>query len=221
MVMRLICLVVGFVFGSIPNGYILAKSKGVDIRNIGSGNIGTTNVLRGMGKKYGALTLLLDMGKAVIPIVIMAIVYGDRLDTRYIVTMYTGLGAVVGHDYSPWLHFNGGKGVATSGGVLLTTDPLLIVLTLLTVFVTAGLTGYVSLGSMIAVVIYIAFNIFVVVTGYVPGWPVYPQYFGESQKIEIIIIAIIMAGIVVWRHRVNLQRLLNGNENKIKLIGKK
>ena len=108
MSMRIICLVTGFIFGSIPNGYLIARSKGVDIRHTGSGNVGTTNVLRSMGKKYGALTLLLDMAKAIVPIIIMQLFYGDVHETRYITTMYTGLGAVLGHDFSPWLNFNGG-----------------------------------------------------------------------------------------------------------------
>ena len=95
MSMRIICLVTGFIFGSIPNGYLIARSKGVDIRHTGSGNVGTTNVLRSMGKKYGALTLLLDMAKAIVPIIIMQLFYGDVHETRYITTMYTGLGAVL------------------------------------------------------------------------------------------------------------------------------
>ncbi len=201
MSMRIICLIVGFIFGSIPNGYLIARSKGVDIRHTGSGNVGTTNVLRSMGKKYGAMQLF----------------YGDIHETRYITTMYTGLGAVLGHDFSPWLNFNGGKGVATSGGVLLTTDPLLITVTLAMVFITAKVTGYVSLGSLMASVVYIAFNLFVAITGYVPGWPFYPQYFSPSHSIEIIAVALIMAGITVFRHKANIIRLMNGTENKIKL----
>lgn len=217
MSMRIICLIVGFAFGSIPNGYLIARSKGVDIRHTGSGNVGTTNVLRSMGKKYGALTLLLDMAKAIVPIIIMQLFYGDIYETRYITTMYTGLGAVLGHDFSPWLNFNGGKGVATSGGVLLTTDPILITVTLAMVFITAKVTGYVSLGSLMASVVYIAFNLFVAITGHVPGWPFYPQYFSPSHRFEIIAVALIMAGITVFRHKANIIRLINGTENKIKL----
>lgn len=215
---RIICLIVGFVCGSIPTGYLIARSKGVDLKHTGSGNVGSTNVLRSMGKKYGALTLVLDMLKAVIPIFAMSCIFGSNEGMRYLITMYTGLGAVLGHDFSPWLGFNGGKGIATSGGVILTTDPVIFIIDFVTIFGTAIVTGYVSLGSMLATVFYFIFNVYTVISKRTPGWSVYPQYFDASHNAEIIIIAAVMSGIAIYRHKANIIRLIHGNENKISLI---
>lgn len=217
MSMRIICLVVGAVFGSVPNGYIIAKSKGIDLKHTGSGNVGTTNVLRSMGKKYAALTLVMDMLKGIVPIIIMQLVFREQRDMRYLITMYTGLGAVLGHDFSPWLGFNGGKGIATSGGVILTTDPLIFVIDFITIFGAAIATGYVSLGSMLATVFYFVFNAVIALTGHIPGWSFYKQYYDRTHAAEIIAIAFIMSAIAVYRHKANIIRLINGNENKISL----
>ena len=101
---RIICLVLGFVFGSIPTGFLVAKLYGQDLRKMGSGNTGSTNALRTLGKKAGAMTFAGDLLKALIPLFITAKLYGSAEETRYLITMYTGLGAVLGHDFSPWLH---------------------------------------------------------------------------------------------------------------------
>ena len=217
MSIRIICLIVGAVFGSIPNGYLLAKSKGIDLRHTGSGNVGSTNVLRSMGKKYGAITLVMDMLKGIIPIIIMQYVFKGSESMRYLITMYTGLGAVLGHDFSPWLGFNGGKGIATSGGVVLTTDPLILAIDFVTIFGTAIVTGYVSLGSMLATIFYFVFNVVTVFTGSIPGWSFFKQYYDKTQGMEIIVIAFIMSAVAVYRHKANIIRLINGNENKISL----
>ncbi len=217
MSIRIICLVVGAVFGSIPNGYLIAKSKGIDLRHTGSGNVGSTNVLRSMGKKYGAITLVMDMLKGIIPVIIMQYVFKNSENMRYLITMYTGLGAVLGHDFSPWLGFNGGKGIATSGGVVLTTDPLILIIDFVTIFGTAIITGYVSLGSMLATIFYFVFNVVIVLTESTPGWSFFKQYYDKNHGMEIIIIAFIMSAVAVCRHKANIIRLINGNENKISL----
>ena len=217
MSMRMICLLIGFAFGSVPTGYLIARMQGKDLRKMGSGNIGSTNVLRSLGKFSAAMTLCGDILKALIPLWITAGVFGNSAgpDLKYIVTMYTGLGAVLGHDFSPWLHFNGGKGIATSGGTILYTDPRFFLASFATVILTAVVTGFVSLGSLMAAVVYLAAHIFILATGRYFGWPGFPaQTFGAAQRTEVLVMALVMAGLAAWRHKANIQRLLRGEENK-------
>lgn len=217
--LRFICLIVGFVFGSIPTGYLVAKLYGKDIRKMGSGNTGSTNALRTLGKKAGALTCAGDILKAVIPLCIMAHIYGAAEGTRYLVTMYTGLGAVIGHDFSPWLHFNGGKGIATSAGVILFTDPGFFGLVLVCVVGLALISGYVSVGSLTAAVVYIVVQLYWLLGNKSFGWSFYPETYDTAYTAELIILAFIMAGLAIIRHKANIIRLIHGNENKF--FGKK
>lgn len=212
--LRIICLLAGFVFGSIPTGYVVARMYGKDLRKMGSGNTGSTNALRSLGKKAGAITCAGDMLKAIIPLYITACLFGSSEETRYLVTMYTGLGAVLGHDFSPWLHFNGGKGIATSAGVILFTDPGFFGLALVCVVGIALLSGYVSLGSISAAVVYIIVQL-VWLTGHSSfGWSFYPETFASEYTAELIVLALIMAGLALVRHKPNIIRLIHGNENK-------
>lgn len=217
--LRIICLITGFVFGSIPTGYVVAKMYGKDLRKMGSGNTGSTNALRSLGKKAGALTCAGDILKAVIPLLITAHIFGDVEGTRYLVTMYTGLGAVLGHDFSPWLHFNGGKGIATSAGVILFTDPGFFGLVFVCVVGLALVSGYVSLGSVTAAVVYLIVQLYWLISGTAFGWGVYPQTYDAAYVPELIIAAVIMSGLALVRHKANIVRLIHGNENKF--FGKK
>lgn len=219
MMMRIICLLIGFAFGSVPTGFVVARLHGVDVRKMGSGNIGSTNVLRNLGKKAGAMTLAGDILKALIPLFITGALFGKPEETKYLVTMYTGLGAVAGHDFSPWLQFKGGKGIATSGGVILYTDPRFFLAVLATVIGTAAATGYVSLGSLMAAVIYIVVHFIVIGRGGYFAFGPHLRTYAPQYKAEILILAVIMAGMAIWRHKANIKRLLNGTENKLK-IGK-
>ena len=217
MSIRAVCFLTGVIFGSIPNGYLLAKSKGVDLRHTGSGNIGSTNVLRSMGRGYGALTLILDMLKSIVPVIFMQIIFKSHEDMRYLITLYTGFGAVLGHDFSPWLHFNGGKGIATSGGIIAITDPIIFIIDLVTIFGTAIVTGYVSLGSLLAASFYFIFNVIMVVNKKIPGWSIFKQNYANADAAEIILIAFLVTALAFFRHKANIVRLLNGSENKISL----
>ena len=211
---RLICLLTGFVFGSIPTGFLVARLYGKDLRKMGSGNTGSTNALRSLGKKAGAMTFAGDILKAVIPLLITAHFFGADEAIRYPVTMYTGLGAVCGHDFSPWLHFKGGKGIASSGGVILFTDPRFFALVFFSLIGIAAASGYVSLGSLTAAVIYLAIQLYWLLTGASFGWSFYPQSYDRAYVPELIVIALLMAGLAIVRHRANIVRLLKGEENK-------
>lgn len=221
MLTRLICIMVGFAFGSIPNGFLIAKSRGVDLKHEGSGNVGSTNVLRVMGRGYALLTLILDMAKCIVPCIIMARVLRSYSDMHYLITLYTGAASVLGHIFSPFLRFRGGKGIATSGGLLVCLDPLLALCTIGMVFVVTGFTGYVSLGSIAAAVVVIIFHIVMLATGYIPGWWFYKQNHIPGQGVEIMCVILLLAAVVLYRHRENIRRLLNGTENKVSLRGKK
>lgn len=212
--LRIVCLLIGFIFGSIPTGYIVAKAYGKDLRKMGSGNTGSTNALRSLGKKAGAFTCAGDILKAVIPLFITACLFGGTESTRYLITMYTGLGAVIGHDFSPWLHFNGGKGIATSAGVILFTDPGFFGLVLACVVGLALLSGYVSVGSLAAAVVYIIVQLYWLLGHKSLGWSFYPETYDASHTAELIVIALIMAGLAIIRHKPNIIRLIHGNENK-------
>ena len=212
--LRIICMITGFVFGSIPTGCIVAKAYGKDLRKMGSGNTGSTNALRSLGKKAGALTFAGDILKAIIPLCITACLFGAEESSRYLVTMYTGLGAVIGHDFSPWLHFNGGKGIATSAGVILFTDPGFFGLALLCVVGLALLSGYVSVGSISAAIAYIVVQLYWLLGHKSFGWSFYPETYDAAYTAELIIIAFIMAGLAIIRHKPNIIRLIHGNENK-------
>ena len=217
--LRIVCLIIGFAFGSIPTGYIVARLYGKDLRKMGSGNTGSTNALRSLGKKAGAATCAGDIMKAVIPLYITACLFGGNEGTRYLITMYTGLGAVIGHDFSPWLHFNGGKGIATSAGVILFTDPGFFGLALVCVVGLALISGYVSVGSITAAVVYIAVQLYWLLGSKSFGWSFYPETFDKAYTAELIVIALIMGGLAIIRHKPNIIRLIHGNENKF--FGKK
>lgn len=221
MAVRLICFLIGFGFGSIPTGYLVARSKGIDIKHTGSGNVGTTNILRTMGRGWALMTLILDMLKCIIPVMISSLVFREQTDMHYLITLYTGCGAVLGHIFSPFLKFQGGKGIATSGGMLICLDPILAFGTIAMVFIVTGFTGYVSLGSIIAAAVVIIFHIVMIATGYTPGWWFYKQNHEPGQGAEIMIVILILAGLVLLRHRENIKRLLSGRENKVSLTGKK
>ena len=195
---RFICLLIGYAFGLIQTGYIYGKMKGVDIRKEGSGNAGSTNALRTMGIKAGLVTLLGDCFKCVF---------------FPLLAMYAGMGAVLGHNYPFYLNFKGGKGIAATAGLILSTTNVWMVLICLFAFLgIVAVTRYVSLGSLAVVIIYL---IEVVVYGQMGGFGVKPPYLYEMYGIA----AFLMLS-AFYKHKANIVRLMNGTENKIS-IGKK
>ena len=176
---RLICVLVGYVFGLIQTGYLYGKKNGVDLRKKGSGNAGTTNALR---------TMLLSM--------------------------YAGMGVVLGHNYPFYLKFKGGKGIAATAGLIISTTNIWIVLICLAAFIAiVATTRYVSLGTMTVVTIYL---ISVIVYGQHGGFHVE----NVAYLHEMYGIATFLMILAFWRHRANIKRLLSGTENKISVGGK-
>ena len=203
---RFICLLIGYAFGLIQTGYIYGKMKGVDIRKEGSGNAGSTNALRTMGIKAGLVTLLGDCFKCVFAVVTVYLIYGKTYaDIFPLLAMYAGMGAVLGHNYPFYLNFKGGKGIAATAGLILSTTNVWMVLICLFAFLgIVAVTRYVSLGSLAVVIIYL-----------MGGFGVKPPYLYEMYGIA----AFLMLS-AFYKHKANIVRLMNGTENKIS-IGKK
>lgn len=204
---RVICLAIGYVFGLFQTGYIYGKAHNIDIREHGSGNAGTTNTLRTLGWKAGAVTFIGDLAKAMLAILIAWLIFRNRYpDYVKILEMYAGLGAVLGHNYPCYLHFKGGKGIACTSGfilaVFLPTAPICLVLFILAV----AITRYVSLGSILVV---ISFYIQLVIFGQLGVFPVKPEYLPE-----VYVVGAVFSLLALWRHRANIKRLLSGTENK-------
>lgn len=211
---RLICVVIGYVFGLLQTGYLYGKLHHIDIRQTGSGNAGTTNALRTLGWKAGLITFLGDAFKCIFAVTTVCLIYGrSHGDIFPVLAMYAGMGAVLGHNYPFYLGFKGGKGIAATAGLLASTLNLWMVLICLVVFVViVAVTRYVSLGSLAVVIIYL---IEVIVCGQMGGFEVGPPYVYEMYAIA----ALLMVS-AFYKHRANIQRLLAGTENKIS-FGKK
>lgn len=211
---RLLCIAIGYLFGLIQTGYIYGKIKSIDIRKHGSGNAGTTNVLRTLGWKAGVITFIGDCLKCVLAVAIVEFIFIQ--DPRQVLyAMYAGLGAVLGHNFPFYLKFKGGKGIASTAGLILAVHPNMFLIVAVVFIGIVLITQYVSLAS---IVIMILFVIMVVVKGQ-SGMLLLPN----GDLYEYYAIAIALAILAIWRHRANIQRLLNGTENKtdVRKIGKK
>lgn len=194
----IICLALGYLFGCFSTGYVIGKINNVDIRKYGSGNAGTTNALRTLGAKAGALTLLGDMLKAIIPILLVRFLIYPHNSDNQLLTVYTGLGVVLGHNYPVWLGFKGGKGIAATGGVMAAFDPMIIPFALPIFVIVVAITRYVSLGSLL-------------VASFFPIW-IFIRYPGD---LHMLIVALIFTALAFIKHRTNIYRLLHGTENKL------
>ena len=140
-----ICLILGYAFGCISTGFIVGKIQKVDIRNYGSGNVGTTNALRTLGKKAALITLLGDVFKCAIPVVLIKFVFFKELPEADLFGLYTALGAVLGHTFPFYLKFKGGKGIAVLVGTILTFDWRIFLIWGATFFIILAITRFVSL----------------------------------------------------------------------------
>lgn len=207
---RVLCVLIGYVFGLFQTGYIYGKVKKIDIRQHGSGNAGTTNALRVMGKKAGLITLLGDCIKAILACVVSALVFKDSEIPGKLLALYGGLGAVLGHNFPFYLKFRGGKGIAATAGILIAFD-IRIGLIMLVIFVTTLVVSkYVSLSSMVMMASFFAVTVIFGVCGILYEAP-------AAVLAEAYILTFVMAVMAFVRHRQNIVRLKNGNENKFSL----
>lgn len=194
MIISVFALLMGYLIGSIPFGLVLTKAAGLgDIRKIGSGNIGATNVLRTGRKDLALLTLILDAGKAAL----IALLF-KYLSQNEVIGVLSGVAAIIGHNYPIWLKFKGGKGVAATLGLMIAMTPLVGVLTALTWLFMAFTFKYSSLSALTALALA----------------PVYALFF-ETPILSLIYLG--LAILSVYRHKENIKRILKGEESKIKL----
>lgn len=213
MLPRIICLAVGYACGLFQTSYIYGKKNGIDIREHGSGNAGTTNALRTLGKKAGALTLLGDCLKCVVAVVIARLLFGTHQGTDLLaLELYAGAGCVLGHNFPFYLKFKGGKGVAASAGLLLAFDIRIFPICAVLFFGTFFLTHYVSLSSLLA---YLGFFVSVLIFGQTGMLDC-----TQPVLFEVYVLSAALTALAYWRHRQNIERLIHGNENKI-FLGKK
>jgi acyl phosphate:glycerol-3-phosphate acyltransferase len=195
---------VGYLLGSFPSGLIISRARGVDIRKHGSGNIGATNVLRVLGKKWGYFVFGLDAFKglaAVRTALVIAAAAGPAITHRELVGIAGGLACILGHTFPVWLRFHGGKGVATSAGVLLGLMPLAVVSVFAVWVILFQITRYVSVASIGAAAALPIFVMLYLRLDLLTGASFFP-------------FSILIAGVVVWRHRSNLKRLFQGKEQR-------
>jgi glycerol-3-phosphate acyltransferase PlsY len=201
----------GFIPGAIPFGYLVGRTRGIDLRRHGSGNIGFTNVIRVMGWPYGVPVLALDLAKGLLPVLFLPALihaladgprellmihnlFGPRLELLKVIV---GLSAILGHLFTPVLKFKGGKGVATTAGVVLALTPWTFLLCLGLFLIILLLTHYLSLASISAAV----------------ALPIATLFVARGQW-AILAFTILVAVLLVTRHTANIRRLLAGNENR-------
>ena len=210
---RIVCLVIGYVFGLFQTAYIYGKLHGIDIRNYGSGNAGTTNTMRVLGTKAGILVLFGDIAKCILAIVITGLIFDKtHPDMIYLLKIYAAAGAILGHNFPFYLHFKGGKGIAATAGMILAFHPYFIPMAVILFFGIFFTTHYVSLGSLI---LYAGFFIEMVVLGQT-------GVFGMSQPllIELYVVTAVLTVMAYYKHRENIKRLLSGTERKTYLSHK-
>jgi acyl phosphate:glycerol-3-phosphate acyltransferase len=196
-------LLLCYLIGSFPSGYLIGKSQGIDIRQHGSGNIGATNVLRVMGKKWGYLVFFCDALKGFIAVKIGVWLAFTAGTEATLAAVMAGICCIIGYNYTVWLRFKGGKGIATSIGVLLAIVPIMIVLLLLVVWLAVFFVWkYVSLASICA-----ALSLPVAVLALFP-------FVAHGNYWVLVVFSLIVAALAVWRHRPNIDRLLQGKENR-------
>ena len=196
---RILCVLIGYICGLFQTSYLYGKVHGIDIRNYGSGNAGTTNALRTLGAKAGAITLLGDCFKCVVAVVIVHLIFGkSHPEMIRLLGMYAAAGTILGHNFPFYLGFKGGKGIATTGGVIFAFHWQLGLICAAVFLIITIISKYVSLGS-ICMVLIIPFIL----------------YFNNPQDWKLVVVGCIFTAMAIWRHRANIVRLMNGTENKL------
>ncbi|MBQ2258611.1 MAG: glycerol-3-phosphate 1-O-acyltransferase PlsY [Lachnospiraceae bacterium] len=210
---RLVCLLIGYVFGCFQTSYIYGRMHGIDIRQHGSGNAGTTNSLRVLGKKAGAIVLFCDIMKTGLAITLVRFLFKEQYgDIIYLLSIYAAAGCILGHNFPFYLGFKGGKGIACTAGLILFFHPYLILPQVITFFGTFLITHYVSLGSLLVEIVLVAEMI---IFGQMGVWNM-----EQPALNELYIVTVLLAILAFWGHRANIDRLIHKKERKTYLSKK-
>lgn len=210
---RILCLVVGYLFGLFQTAYFYGKLHGIDIREHGSGNAGTTNTLRVLGTKAGVIVLVGDILKCMIAIFLCRYVFSaSHPDMVYLLQMYTAAGVILGHNFPFYMHFKGGKGIAATAGLILSFHPYFIPMGVIIFFGIFFTTHYVSLGSLL---VYAGFMIEIIICGQNGVF-----HMPQISLNEMYVIAALLTVMAYYKHRENIKRLLSGTERKTYLTHK-
>ena len=211
---RVICLLIGYLFGLFQSAYFYGKAHGIDIRQHGSGNAGTTDTLRVLGTKAGLIVFAGDCLKCMAAVWLVRLIFGNSYhEIIYLLCLYAGAGAILGHNYPFYMGFKGGKGIAATAGMVLSFHPYFIITGLIMFFVPFFVTHYVSLGSLL---VYAALMIQLIIFGQ-------NGFFAEMTQGQLIEMYILFGCLMVmayWKHRENIKRLIRGTERKTYLSKK-
>lgn len=210
---RVVCVIIGYIFGAFQTAFFYGKLHGIDIREHGSGNAGTTNTLRVLGTKAGAIVFAGDMAKSILAILLVKkLLIPSYPGLEYLLIFYTGAGCVLGHNFPFYMRFRGGKGIATTGGIMVASNMWYFPIGFVLFFGNFFLTHLVSLGSLL---LYTGFFVQTVVMGEM-------GVFNASRPvlIEIYIIVFLLTVMAFVKHRANIGRLIHGNERKTYLFKK-
>ncbi|MCG8601859.1 MAG: glycerol-3-phosphate 1-O-acyltransferase PlsY [Verrucomicrobiales bacterium] len=189
-------VLLAYFVGATPFGFLAGKSRGIDIRDHGSGNIGATNVLRTLGKPIGITVLILDVLKGMLPVLIA--IWADK---NSLVQIATAIGAILGHNYTFWLGFKGGKGIATTAGALLPIMPIAILSAIAAWIISLKITRYVSVASIVAA---ITIPVALAIRGLISG----------AWDLPVFCLGLFVCVLAIWKHRANIGRLRRGEENR-------
>ncbi len=188
-------LLASYLVGAIPTSYLAGRLfRGIDLREHGSKNLGATNVYRTLGWRYAIPVGLFDIAKGAVPV----LVFAPRVSDSQLFALGCGIAAILGHVFSVFVRFRGGKGVATAAGVMLGLTPLALGVAALAWLLVVALTGYVSLASIVAAAVF----------------PVAVRFLERLDRPEILWLDALVAAAIIWLHRANIRRLLNGTESR-------
>ncbi|MBQ8327255.1 MAG: glycerol-3-phosphate 1-O-acyltransferase PlsY [Lachnospiraceae bacterium] len=211
---RIYCLLIGYLLGMFQTAYFYGKAKGIDIRQHGSGNAGTTNTLRVLGRKAGLIVFFGDVLKCMLAIFIAYWIFGEsHSDSIYLLKIYAAMGAILGHNFPFYLGFKGGKGIAATAGMVIALHWQFLPVAAVVFFTVFFITHYVSLGSL---VLYTVFVIQLIISGQL-------GVYGMNQNLlfEMYAVGVFLAVMAFVKHRANIKRLIKGTESKTYLSKKK
>ena len=207
MLARVISILIGYACGHFLTGFFYGKTQHVDLREVGSGNVGTTNTYRNLGPKAGILTLLGDVFKVVLSVLIVWLLFRGNAGVNVkVLQYYAAVGTILGHNFPIFMKFHGGKGIACTGGLMVAVCPLCVPICLTIFLATVLITKYVSLGSILVCVSFFAQIIVFGQCGILK--------LSGSDLMEVYILAAFVMVLVIARHHANIGRLIHGTENK-------